>query len=84
MSVFELTDLDGSGLIDAAAEVLEVWNSTLLPTGFEAFAGFALTAPDDGSLLFTSNGGDAAADTLFRLVALDGDGLFFGAGETQT
>ena len=81
-SVVRLDDLDGSGVIDADAEWAEIWNTTFLPDGFNTFAAFGMAAAPDGSLLLTSNDGDAAGDNLVRLLDLNGDGDYLDAGET--
>lgn len=83
-SVFRLTDLDGSGVIDAASEVVEVWSSALLELGYNAFAGFSLAVNDlTGEIIITSNDSDAGGDWVVRLFDLDGDGAFLGEGESS-
>ena len=84
LSVYRLTDLNGSGDIDQADEVREVWNSDLLPEGFGAFAGFSIAASENGDVVITSNGSTAnpGEDSVYRLVDLNGDGDYKDAGET--
>ncbi|WP_282608293.1 hypothetical protein [Pelagibius sp. Alg239-R121] len=81
-SLFKLTDLDGSGIIDDVLEVSEIWDTTLLPSGFESFAGFGVAVDADGNIVLTSNGGDANQDNIFLLQDLNGDGDYRDAGET--
>jgi len=81
-SVFRLTDLDGSGLIDTAEETEEVWNTSLLGGAFDFLAGFSMALNDlTGELLLTSNDGSATGDWVIRLLDLDGDGAFWGDEE---
>ncbi len=81
--LFALEDLDFSGTIDSASEASEIWNTSFLPEGFEAGAGFSITV-DDSGIFITSNGGSGAPeeDNVFHLVDLNGDGDFFDEGET--
>jgi hypothetical protein len=82
-SVFRLTDLDGSGDIDAS-ETAEVWNTSLLDSVYSFFAGFGLALNDaTGEILITSNDTGAAGDWIVRLLDLDGDGAFWGTDETS-
>lgn len=84
-SVFRYTDLDGSGVIDAAAEVVEAWNTSLLDDAYGFLAGFSMDYDAlSGALLITSNGANAASTWVTRLVDLDGDGRFWSEGETST
>ncbi|MEM7121994.1 MAG: hypothetical protein AAF563_11995 [Pseudomonadota bacterium] len=80
-SVYRLTDLNGSGDIDQAAEAQEVWNSSLLPEGFDVFVGFSIAASENGDVAITSNGGPNQRNVI-RLTDLNGDGDFFDFGET--
>lgn len=80
-SIFKLTDLDDSGAIDDASEAIEIWSSDLAPDGFPPGAVFSVAAIGD-DLFFTSNGGDAASDNIYRLVDLNNDGDFLDPGET--
>ncbi len=82
-SVFRLTDLDGSGAIDGIGEAVEVWNASLLPDPYFSEIGFGMSVGADGSILLTSNAGSDLGRSIFYLLDLDGDGLFFGEGETQ-
>ena len=66
-SVHRLEDQDGSGDINAANEVFEVWNTDSLPSGFNSFNGFSIALGPDKELVVTSNGGDSE-NNLFRLV----------------
>jgi len=79
--VFQLTDLNGSGTIDSAAEVVEVWNETHVPPGYELGSSYALAIGPGGELLVASTGTDIR-DNVFRLVHLDSDVDFFDPGET--
>ena len=66
-SLFSLTDLDTSGSIDAASEVREVWNTTLLDSAYTFFAGFGLDRNDaTGEILITSNDTAANGDWIVR------------------
>lgn len=81
-SVFRLTDIDASGVIDQPDETDEVWNTTLLAGAYDFLAGFdmaydALT----GDILIMSNDSDAIGDWVIRLSDLDGDGAFWSDGE---
>ncbi|WP_374651575.1 calcium-binding protein [Dongia sp.] len=80
--VFRLTDLNGSGDIDAAGEVKQVWDASLLPAGFGNQIGFSIAAGANGDVMVTSNSGDAAARNVVRLTDLNGDGDFLDQGET--
>lgn len=82
-SMFRFTDLDGSGVIDAADEVAEVWNTTLLGPGYSFLAGFSMALDEaTGEFLLTSNGSVPGSDWIVRLLDLDGDGAFWGTGES--
>lgn len=74
--LYRLTDLDASGKIDDAAEVIEVWNATALPDGFDIFVGFSVAADEDGRVVITADGNVAT------LTDQTGDGDFLDAGET--
>jgi hypothetical protein len=81
-SVFRLTDLDGSGLIDAAEEAVEVWNTTLLDPAYTFLAGFGLDLNDaTGEIFITSNAGAENGRWILRLLDRDGDGSFWDEGE---
>ncbi|MFV0361158.1 VPLPA-CTERM sorting domain-containing protein [Tropicimonas sp.] len=81
-SVMRLTDLDGSGAIDALGEAREVWNTSLLGDSFEFLAGFSMALSNvTGELLITSNAGSDIGDWVIRLFDLDGNGSFWGEGE---
>ncbi len=80
--VYRLTDLNGSGDIDQAAEAVEVWNTGLLPAGFEYSVGFSIAAAENGDVAVTSNGGAANQRNVVRLSDLNGDGDYLDAGET--
>lgn len=82
-SVFRLTDLDGSGSIDPT-ETVEVWNTSLLDPVYGFLAGFGLALNDaTGEVLITSNSGSANGTWITRLLDLDGDGAFWGDGESR-
>lgn len=82
-SVFRLTDLDGSGTIDTS-ETFEVWNTSLLDPMYSFLAGFGLALNETtGEILITSNAGSANGTWITRLLDLDGDGAFWGDGESQ-
>ncbi|MEM7074719.1 MAG: VPLPA-CTERM sorting domain-containing protein [Pseudomonadota bacterium] len=74
-----LTDIDGSGLIDAPDENIRIWDAALAGAG----STFSLTSRD-GDILVASNGGSSSPeeDAVFRLTDLDGNGDYLGAGET--
>jgi hypothetical protein len=80
--VYRLTDLNGSGDIDQAAEAVEVWNTSKLPAGFDNQVGFAIAAAENGDLVVASNGGAANQRNVVRLTDLNGDGDYFDGGET--
>ncbi len=80
--VYRLTDLNNSGDIDKAAEAVEVWNSGLMPAGFETSVGFSIAASPNGDVAITSNGGAANQRNVVRLTDLNGDGDFLDVGET--
>lgn len=80
-SVYALTDLDSSGMIDAVGEAVEVWDGSFVPAGLAQAASFSVFA-DDSGLFVTSNGSDANEDNIFRLIDLNNDGDFFDSGET--
>lgn len=81
-SLYGLTDRNGSGTIDDAAESVELWNSTLLPEEFWPFAGFSVAGDDAGRIALTSNGGAANQRFVVLLTDRDGDGRYTGAEET--
>ncbi|HEY7687383.1 MAG TPA: hypothetical protein VH835_01745, partial [Dongiaceae bacterium] len=80
--VYRLTDLNGSGDIDQAKEAVEVWNSSLMPAGFETSVGFSIAASENGDIAITSNGGAANQRNVVRLSDLNGDGDYMDVGET--
>jgi Ca2+-binding RTX toxin-like protein len=80
--VYRLTDLNGSGDIDQASEVQEVWNSGKMPAGFENSVGFAIAASANGDIAVTSNGTAANQKNVMRLTDLNGDGDYLDTGET--
>jgi len=80
--VYRLTDLNGSGDIDQAAEAVEVWNTGKLPAGFDNQVGFAIAAAENGDLVVASNGGAANQRNVVRLTDLNGDGDYLDGGET--
>jgi Ca2+-binding RTX toxin-like protein len=80
--VYRLTDLNGSGDIDQAAEAVEVWNTSKLPAGFDNQVGFAIAASANGDLVVASNGGAASQRNVVRLSDLNGDGDYLDDGET--
>ncbi|WP_421726598.1 hypothetical protein [Bauldia sp.] len=81
-SIYRLTDLDGSGSIDAQEEAVEVWNETFMPDGFGMLAGFSIAAGKHGDVIITSNASDPERDNVVRLTDLNGDGDYKDAGET--
>lgn len=82
-SVFRLTDADGNGSIDAS-ETFEVWNTTLLDPLYTFLAGFSMSVNQDtGEVFILSNAGSANGRWIARLFDLDGDGAFWGAGESE-
>jgi len=80
--VYRLTDLNGSGDIDLAKEAVEVWNTGLVPVGFENSVGFSIAASENGDVAVISNGGAANQRNVVRLSDLNGDGDYLDAGET--
>ncbi|MFT3988190.1 VPLPA-CTERM sorting domain-containing protein [Aestuariivirga sp.] len=81
-AVYSLHDLNGNGIIDQASEVVQAWSTTLLGAGYTFLAGFGLSVNQEtGEVLITSNASGANGDWIIRLLDLDGDGTFFGAGE---
>jgi hypothetical protein len=80
-TVYRLTDLDASGMIDAAVEAVEVWNEANVPVGFSLGSSFGLAIGPGGELAVGSAGSDPA-DNVFRLVDGNADGDFADAGET--
>ncbi len=80
--VYRLTDLNGSGDIDQAAEAVEVWNTGNLPAGFDNQVGFAIAAAANGDLVVASNGGAANQRNVVRLTDLNGDNDYLDDGET--
>ncbi|WP_157505694.1 hypothetical protein [Geminicoccus roseus] len=81
--VWRLTDLDGSGSIDQAGEVQQIWNAGLLPQGYAASAGPGMDVLEDGSILLALNGGQPTQDSVVHLVDGNGDGDFQDEGETR-
>ncbi len=82
LALYRYTDLDGSGVIDALAEVALAWDTTLLDPAYTFLAGFAMDYDDlTGEVLIASNAGDPAGDWIIRLFDLDGDGLFLSPDE---
>ncbi|PZQ96875.1 MAG: hypothetical protein DI533_15025 [Cereibacter sphaeroides] len=83
-SVFRFTDLDGSGVIDAANEVAEVWNTRFLDPAYTFLAGFGMDVNEKtGEIFLTSNAGADNGTWILRLLDLDGNGDFFGLGESE-
>jgi hypothetical protein len=80
--VYRLTELNGSGDIDQAAEAVEVWNTGLVPAGFENSVGFSIAAAENGDVAVTSNGDAANQRNVIRLSDLNGDGDYLDVGET--
>lgn len=81
-SVFRLNDRNGNNLIDDLTEVMEVWNDSLLPDGFETSVAFSMAAGPGGELMLTSNGSAANQDNLIRLIDRNGDGDYLDNDET--
>ena len=82
-TLFRLTDLNDSGTIDDSSEVEEVWDEACVPAGFDMSATFSMAIGPHKELAVTSNGTDTGnRDNIFRLVDLDGDGLYTSEGET--
>jgi len=75
-TVFELSDLDGSGAIDAAGEAVEVWNATALASPVATTVGFSVAADEDGRIALT------ATDSVIALTDLNRDGDYLNAGES--
>ncbi len=81
-AIYRLTDLDGSGTIDAPEEAVEVWNESFMPDGYAARFGFSIAAMDNGDVVFTINGTGPEQKNVARLSDLNGDGDYMDAGET--
>lgn len=81
-SLYKLTDLDGNGLIDDVLEVVELWDTSLLPSELVSGAGFGVAVDENGNIVLTSNGRNANEDNLFLLQDLNGDGDYLDEGET--
>lgn len=81
--LYRLTDLDGSGSIDQAAESVEVWNSGMLPPGFSQAAGFSISAAVNGGVALAVNGATPTTKNVYLLNDFDGDGLYASEGETE-
>ncbi|MEM6637873.1 MAG: Ig-like domain-containing protein [Pseudomonadota bacterium] len=80
-ALYRLSDLNGSGQIDEAAEAEEVWNSDALPEGFDFSIGFSVATDEDGRVVLTANS-FASTNDVVKLEDLNGDGDFLDAGET--
>lgn len=80
-TLYRLTDLDGSGQIDDAAEAVEVWNDGALPIGFDFSIGFSVAADEDGKIVLTANS-FASTNDVIELQDLNRDGDFLDANET--
>ncbi len=80
--VYRLTDLDGSGTINANDEVVEVWNKAFLPAGRTLSNGVALGCASDGRLAILSSGNGTSANA-FLMTDGDFDGLYKTVGETS-
>ena len=80
--VYRLTDLDGSGAIDDAAEAEEIWNWDYMPEGFAASVGFSIAGGANGDVIITTNAGDASGRNVVRLTDLNNDGDFMDVDET--
>lgn len=76
LSLWKLTDLDGSGSIDAAEEAVEIWNTSVLPEGLNMIAGFSVAADEDGNIHLTGTG------SVISLRDLNGDGDYLDEGES--
>ncbi|MEO1494165.1 MAG: hypothetical protein AAFV19_18590 [Pseudomonadota bacterium] len=74
--ITRLTDLDGSGTIDAADEVAEVWNADVLPVELQTFVAFSIAVDEDGNIALTSDG------SVLALSDLNDDGDYLDEGET--
>jgi hypothetical protein len=83
-SVYRLRDADMSGTIDAAPEVTVVWDESALPPGAVVQTSFALAHGPVSPVrtMAVSSHGSGAQDGIILLRDLDGNGDFFGAGET--
>jgi hypothetical protein len=82
-TLFQLTDLNDSGTIDDDAEVVEVWDESQVPAGFDMSATFSMAMGPGKECAITSNGGDTSnLDNIFRLIDLNQDGDYMDEGET--
>lgn len=80
-SIYRLRDYNRNGVIDESSEAEQVWSEDKVPQGVELGSSFGLTISPAGELYLTSAGREAA-DNVFRLVDLDGDGRYMSEGET--
>ncbi|MEM6489464.1 MAG: Ig-like domain-containing protein [Pseudomonadota bacterium] len=76
ISLYSLTDLDGSGSIDDAAEAVELWNASTVTAIPEPFVSFSVAADEDGNISLTAD------SSVISLTDLNGDGDYLDAGET--
>jgi hypothetical protein len=80
-TVWKLTDLDNSGVIDQANEGREVWSETNLPAGFTMNNSFSF-ALGPSRIAISSNGTGELNDELIMAFDLDGNGVYNDAGGT--
>ena len=83
-SIFRLTDIDNSGAIDQASEALEIWNPSVIPSGFGFGTGFSVASGPGGELSIISSSSDPTENNIFRLLDNNGDGDYLDQGETIT
>lgn len=79
---YRLTDLDGSGQIDDAAEAVQVWSADVLPEGLTSGISFSVAVDEDGNVVLTGNVFGSNSH-LITLTDLNGDGDFLDEGETS-
>lgn len=79
--VFELTDINGSGTLDDAAEIRQVWNTTAMPAGVTLSTSFALAVGVPGTMALSGHGADAS-DLVLILRDGNGDNDYLDSGET--
>lgn len=80
--LYQLKDMDSSGQIDSAEELVEIWNGGSMVDGLKAEIGFSIAANFDGSLSITANSFSGGANVL-RLKDVNKDGDYQDSGETE-
>ncbi|MDX9911808.1 MAG: GC-type dockerin domain-anchored protein [Phycisphaerales bacterium] len=79
VAICALSDINGSGFIDASFEVRRIWSETTNLDGvMGGFPRDLAYVPEDRSILWT----DALADQIVRIRDVDNDGFYDAAGES--